>query len=189
VSALLSHAPALVPPRRTRSRSLLEAAALLGAFPAAYIFSPLILKDSVIICPFRIATGLPCPFCGLTRSFACATHFHFHQAFALNPLWPVAAITIVVAGTLLLVDAANRSRLFPTAARFARGHWIWIVVFLAAFDVWRIVFFDRRADGIRSTNNPAIHTTVHGTVPGTGWKAVSQGGPCQSAQTAVQFCS
>ena len=36
-------------------------------------------------CPFHSLTGMPCPGCGLTTSFAHAAKFHFVEAFAVQP--------------------------------------------------------------------------------------------------------
>ncbi len=37
------------------------------------------------ICLFRRATGIPCPGCGLTRSFAALAKGHFRLAFGFHP--------------------------------------------------------------------------------------------------------
>ena len=39
----------------------------------------------VSVCPFRSATGLPCPGCGLTRAFCAIGHAEFAAAWAFNP--------------------------------------------------------------------------------------------------------
>lgn len=36
-------------------------------------------------CPFFLLTGIPCPSCGLTTSFAHAARFHFYDAFIAQP--------------------------------------------------------------------------------------------------------
>jgi hypothetical protein len=41
------------------------------------------------LCVFSVATGLSCPGCGLTRSFAFLEHGDLRAAFALHPLGPV----------------------------------------------------------------------------------------------------
>lgn len=41
------------------------------------------------LCPFHNITGLPCPGCGLTRSFVSMGHGHFVQALVWHPLGPV----------------------------------------------------------------------------------------------------
>lgn len=39
-------------------------------------------------CLFLVITGLPCPFCGLTTSFALLTHGTLGRAFLANPSGP-----------------------------------------------------------------------------------------------------
>ena len=41
--------------------------------------------EGYTLCPLRRWTGIPCPGCGLTRSFRCLSHGQFEQAFELNP--------------------------------------------------------------------------------------------------------
>jgi len=47
-------------------------------------------------CLFAAATGLPCPFCGLTHGFAELGAGHLGAAVALHPLAPLAALLAVV---------------------------------------------------------------------------------------------
>jgi hypothetical protein len=42
-----------------------------------------------IICPFLTVTGLPCPFCGLTRSLLSLLQGELLKAFWYHPLGPV----------------------------------------------------------------------------------------------------
>ena len=37
-------------------------------------------------CPFFLATGLPCPGCGLTRAFVCISHGHFAESLHWHPI-------------------------------------------------------------------------------------------------------
>jgi len=37
-------------------------------------------------CPFYLATGLPCPGCGLTRAFVCISHGHFVESLHWHPI-------------------------------------------------------------------------------------------------------
>jgi hypothetical protein len=128
---------------RARAKHLSWATGLLGVFPFAYFAAPLIRRDALPICPFRCATGRPCPFCGLTRAFAAATHLQWQQALHFNPLWPLAAAVIIGLSILHLCDAVTRRSIVQTFTRAARHRWISIVVLLIAFDLWRILFFDR----------------------------------------------
>jgi hypothetical protein len=55
-----------------------------------------------VLCPCRLALGLPCPFCGLTHSLLAVGQGDLTHAFALNPLGllaPLAAAALLVALT------------------------------------------------------------------------------------------
>lgn len=41
------------------------------------------------ICTFHNLTGLPCPGCGLTRSFVCCAHGRWVEAFVYHPAGPL----------------------------------------------------------------------------------------------------
>jgi len=41
--------------------------------------------DGPILCPFKLATGLSCPFCGTTRSFGALVQGDFFGSLAYNP--------------------------------------------------------------------------------------------------------
>lgn len=44
------------------------------------------------ICIFKVYVGLPCPGCGMTRSFLSLAQGHLHEAFYWHPLWPLVFI-------------------------------------------------------------------------------------------------
>ena len=54
------------------------------------------------VCPFFNTTGLPCPGCGLTRSFVCLGHGHLSESFQWHPLGPLlfAGALLYLLGTL-----------------------------------------------------------------------------------------
>lgn len=54
------------------------------------------------LCPFNNVTGIPCPGCGLTRSFVSLGHGDVSQAFVWHPLGPLlfGAALIYVVGSL-----------------------------------------------------------------------------------------
>lgn len=59
----------------------------------ASIALPLPKNGSILgipsICAFHNVTGIPCPGCGLTRSFVCCGHGDFNQALVWHPLGPM----------------------------------------------------------------------------------------------------
>ena len=60
-------------------------------------------------CPFRAATGLPCPFCGGTRAFALAARGDGGW-LTYNAPWVVLAALAVLAGALALAGALPLAR-------------------------------------------------------------------------------
>ena len=59
------------------------------------------------LCPFRLLTGLPCPFCGLTHSLFALGAGHVGRSFAFSPLGPV---VLVLALAFLTAVAVARVR-------------------------------------------------------------------------------
>lgn len=54
-------------------------------------------QNGPILCLFRNLTGLPCPFCGTTRSIGSILQGKFETALALNPLgFLVIALAIIL---------------------------------------------------------------------------------------------
>ncbi len=87
-----------------RFRLFLSGMLLYTVFPTAWWIRPFLPED-VPVCIFRQLTGRACLFCGLTRSFANATHGDFDKAFMYHPLWPVVAIIVFATATVCLIDA------------------------------------------------------------------------------------
>jgi hypothetical protein len=50
-------------------------------------------------CPLRTVTGIPCPFCGMTRGVTALVHGHVSAAFSFNP----GAFLIVAMAIALLI--------------------------------------------------------------------------------------
>lgn len=48
-----------------------------------------VLRSGPTLCPFRLATGRPCPTCGMTRSWNAFAHLRLRESFALHPLGPL----------------------------------------------------------------------------------------------------
>jgi hypothetical protein len=98
---------------------------------AAAIALPLDAPPLALLeCPFRAATGLPCPGCGSTRAFHFAVRGRFGDAFQMNPL----ATVIAAACGVQAVWTALRLAGLPFAPRLentARARWVAAIALLA----------------------------------------------------------
>ncbi|WAC56270.1 DUF2752 domain-containing protein [Gordonia sp. SL306] len=81
-------------------------AAGLTALGLATVLGPQVVDRGPILCPFLRITGLPCPACGLTRSWVALGHGDVGSAFSFNAFGPlfmlvVAVVTVVAIGSLV----------------------------------------------------------------------------------------
>lgn len=77
-----------------------EWVALGGVFAVgtAVALDPATISDGPVVCPIRLLTGLPCPACGLTRSWVFATHAQWTDAVTANAFGvPLLVATLVLA--------------------------------------------------------------------------------------------
>jgi hypothetical protein len=101
-------------------------AAILVA--GAAVLPGVVLRDSPVICPFRRVTGLPCPACGLTRSWQAAAHLRLAESLGYHPLGAATLVgAIVVAldtgdGTPRLVE---RREIQVSAVALWMATWLW----------------------------------------------------------------
>ena len=92
--------------RRQRWINVFRALILLAIFPVSWLaYSPLRHEALPPFCLFLRLTSRPCPFCGLTRAFAHATHGELREAWEFHALWWLAALTILAVAAALLIDA------------------------------------------------------------------------------------
>lgn len=74
---------------------------LTAAVTAATLLTPESVERLPSVCTFRRLTGLPCPGCGLTRSWALTAHGRMRAAVDRHPFGPptfAAALLIVLQG-------------------------------------------------------------------------------------------
>ncbi len=109
------------------------------ALVAACFLSPASIEDGPVLCPVRALTGLPCPGCGLTRSWVYLTHGWWRESFLTHPFGPLAA-AVVVTLAVLAVRARLRRTPPPSLDRLVR-HPVAIAVAVAwlGFAVLRAV--------------------------------------------------
>ncbi len=84
-------------PLRLAARALLAVTGLSGLLHLAG-HSLLSAMPKIPLCPFKAATGLPCPGCGMTHAFLALGRLDLAGAFAANPLvFPLAALAALYA--------------------------------------------------------------------------------------------
>jgi hypothetical protein len=108
-----------------RERELRAGAA--GMLAAAAVLPALPVHPSVA-CPLRTATGIPCPFCGMTRAVIAAAHGHLGTSLAFNP------------GGIVVLALAVVALLRPQWLARLRLPWWSFAVVLGALWVWNIGF-------------------------------------------------
>ena len=90
-------------------------------------------ESGPIVCPFRLVTGLPCPFCGSTRAVGAVLQGDLVGSLALNPLGP---LTMVLAVVALVAPRWTRTRWQALTTSWAgmqrRGQWLWGTAAIAA---------------------------------------------------------
>jgi hypothetical protein len=113
--------------RQSGSRLPTEAAGAIGlaagsaaALAIACVASPASIENGPAICPFRLATGLPCPGCGLTRSWVYIAHGDFGEAVRANPFGYVTMATAVTVIAVVAL-AAPLGRPIPSLSPVIRS--------------------------------------------------------------------
>jgi len=112
---------------------------LSGAMTLLLIASFLVPPDGISglsTCGFYTGTGIPCPGCGMTRSFACISHGHFKKAWDYHPFG-----FLLYSIMLFFLVYPLLSRLSPSMKeRFNHNRiHIWPFVILAAIWIWGII--------------------------------------------------
>ena len=64
-----------------------------------------------MLCVFRLATGLPCPFCGLTRSLFALGQGDLGESLRYSPIGPLMAVVAGAAAVALLACVIRRRQL------------------------------------------------------------------------------
>lgn len=115
--------------------ALVAAAGVAGLGVAAWA-DPASIADGPVVCPFRLATGLPCPGCGLTRSWVYLVHGDVGSSFAANWFGPLSVLAVLVLAGVVVVALAGR-RPVPPLSRLVSGRVVYAVA--AVWVVYAVV--------------------------------------------------
>ncbi len=91
-------------------RSLVLASLGAATLVASFAYAPW-AESGPVLCPFRLLTGLPCPGCGLTRSFCAMAHGHLHSALGFHLFGPALFFGGVALVPLLAYQVITRRRI------------------------------------------------------------------------------
>jgi hypothetical protein len=119
-----------------RAREAAPALALGAVLLAARLIDPSSLPE---VCIFRILTGIPCMFCGLTRAFHAISLGHFGQAIGYHPLAFPAYGLVVLHFVLACLRAFGwkHPRLLPALTYTS----MLTATFMAFTFIWMVRFF------------------------------------------------
>lgn len=92
------------------------------------------------ICPFRMLTGLPCPFCGGTHAGIDLGRGHPVAALRASPLAVCGAAAVIALPMLRKTSLAERWRQLPAKTRNTTAI-TGIVAALAVSEVWQLARF------------------------------------------------
>lgn len=113
----------------------------LAALTTAVLLSPATLSAGPDVCPFRRLTGLPCPACGLTRSWIALGHGDLLAAFGYNAFGPLfMAVALVGTAVAIATVVTGRRVLSPSRAALAGRIAGGVLVVWLFYGVVRIVF-------------------------------------------------
>ncbi len=98
-------------PLRVAGAAMIGIAAVRPALPGT----------DIVLCPLRRATGVPCPFCGMTRAVTAAVHGDMGASLFFNP----GGLLIIALAILLLVAWRWRRAVLPVWAVFTLFALLW----------------------------------------------------------------
>lgn len=116
-------------PTRLYQREVRVAAGGMVAIAAAW---PVLPVHPPFACPLRSLTGVPCPFCGMTRAVVAAAHGHLGTSLAFNP----AGIFVLALAVVAIFRPAWLARLqVPMWSLFSilGVLWVWNIGFNPTF--------------------------------------------------------
>ena len=136
--------PRTFSPRRALSREdeLMGAGAIIIGASFLYPHVKGMLEAVAPGCLFHRITGLPCLFCGMTRSFAATAGGRWEEAFRMHLLGPPLFVLVAALTAILLAEKALSRSLLPRPGKaFLKGAaWCFLALLVIAW-VLRLALF------------------------------------------------
>ena len=104
-----------------RRRDIAIAGTAFACLSTAFVVSPETAETGPVVCPFRLATGLPCPGCGLVRSWVALAHGDVQTALLRHAFGPLLFGLAIVGVVAVAYASARRRGPVDLAARTASG--------------------------------------------------------------------
>lgn len=95
---------------------------------AAFLLPTSIARRGPVVCLFRRLTGLPCPYCGLTRSWTATAHGQPLGGFRAHPMGPPAFLVALLVAFLPRVWLDRLRPWAPTVGPIVVA--VWLVTWL-----------------------------------------------------------
>ncbi len=113
----------------------------LVLFLAASFFFEATPVSGLILCPFRLITGLECAGCGMTRSWVSLAAGHLAEAFAHNPFGPILFVLAVLKSLFLSLELWKKKKLYLRPVDWVRKPLLGaIAIAMILFGIYRVVF-------------------------------------------------
>jgi hypothetical protein len=124
---------------RLLALALLAGSLLLPLLAYDWVTSP----QSIVLCPLRAVTGIPCPSCGLTRAIAHLERGHWAEALKFHPFSPLLFLLALALFFVLLLELAIRRPVIFNPLR-NRRHVYFLFAVIIVFQAARTVLFFAR---------------------------------------------
>lgn len=83
---------------------------------ASFLLEETHVANGPTVCWVRRVTGVPCPGCGLTRSFVATAHLDFAAAFAFHPFGPLVFLACILGLAAIVWRAGSGHWPLPPSA-------------------------------------------------------------------------
>ncbi|HEX7503563.1 MAG TPA: DUF2752 domain-containing protein [Acidobacteriota bacterium] len=95
---------------------------------------------TLVLCPLRAVTGVPCPSCGLTRALAHLERGHWADAVRFHPFAPLVFLLVLALAVMLAFELATHRAIIGNPLRERRDVYL-VFGGLVVFQVVRTVIF------------------------------------------------